>query len=106
VRVAFVGKGGSGKTTLSSLLVRYLAGEGLPVIAIDADINQHLAEALGAAGAPPAMGGRLAEIKDYLRGDNPRITSAGLRADPQGHRGVPAVGRLCRRLRRAARGDR
>jgi CO dehydrogenase maturation factor len=76
VRVAFVGKGGSGKTTLSSLLVRYLAGEGLPVIAVDADINQHLAEALGAAGQPPALGGRLAEIKEYLRGDNPRITSA------------------------------
>ena len=76
MRVAFVGKGGSGKTTLSSLLVRYLAGEGLPVIAIDADINQHLAEALGASGQPPAMGGRLAEIKEYLRGDNPRITSA------------------------------
>ena len=76
MRVAFVGKGGSGKTTLSSLLVRYLAGEGLPVIAIDADINQHLAEALGAAGQPPAMGAHLAEIKEYLRGDNPRITSA------------------------------
>jgi CO dehydrogenase maturation factor len=76
VRVAFVGKGGSGKTTLSSLLVRYLAGEGLPVIAIDADINQQLADALGAAGQPPAMGSRLAEIKEYLRGDNPRIPSA------------------------------
>jgi CO dehydrogenase maturation factor len=76
VRVAFVGKGGSGKTTLSSLLIRYLAGEGRPVIAIDADINQHLAEALGAAGQPPAMGAHLTEIKDYLRGDNPRISSA------------------------------
>jgi CO dehydrogenase maturation factor len=76
VRVAFVGKGGSGKTTLSSLLVRYLAGEGLPVIAIDADINQHLADALGAPGQPPALGSRLAEIKEYLRGDNPRIPSA------------------------------
>ena len=76
MRVAFVGKGGSGKTTLSSLLIRYLAGEGRPVIAIDADINQHLAEALGAAGQPPAMGAHLTEIKDYLRGDNPRISSA------------------------------
>ena len=76
MRVAFVGKGGSGKTTLSSLLVRYLAGEGLPVIAVDADINQHLAEALGADGQPPALGGRLAEIKEHLRGDNPRIASA------------------------------
>ena len=76
MRVAFVGKGGSGKTTLSSLLVRYLAGEGVPVIAIDADINQHLAEALGVDGQPPAMGAHLTEIKDYLRGDNPRISSA------------------------------
>jgi CO dehydrogenase maturation factor len=46
------------------------------VIAVDADINQHLADALGAAGQPPAMGSRLAEIKEYLRGDNPRIPSA------------------------------
>ncbi|HEY2268819.1 MAG TPA: ATP-binding protein [Streptosporangiaceae bacterium] len=76
MKVAFAGKGGSGKTTLSSLFVRHLAGQGLPVVAIDADINQHLAEALGAAGDPPPMGAHLAEIKEYLRGTNPRIASA------------------------------
>ncbi len=76
MKVAFAGKGGSGKTTLSSLFVRHLAGQGLPVVAIDADINQHLAEALGAAGDPPPMGAHLAAIKEYLRGTNPRITSA------------------------------
>jgi CO dehydrogenase maturation factor len=76
VRVAFVGKGGSGKTTLTSLFVRHLASQGVPVMAIDADINQHLAEALGADRVPPAMGGCLPAIKDYLRGDNPRISSA------------------------------
>jgi CO dehydrogenase maturation factor len=76
VKVAFVGKGGSGKTTLSALFVRHLAGQGLPVMAVDADINQHLAEALGATAVPPAMGEHLAEIKEYLRGDNPRIASA------------------------------
>jgi CO dehydrogenase maturation factor len=76
LKVAFAGKGGSGKTTLSSLFVRHLAGQGLPVVAIDADINQHLAEALGAAGDPPPMGAHLAEIKEYLRGTNPRIASA------------------------------
>jgi CO dehydrogenase maturation factor len=76
VKVAFAGKGGSGKTTLSSLFVRYLAGQGRPAVAIDADINQHLAEALGAATVPPALGAHLAQIKEYLRGTNPRITSA------------------------------
>jgi CO dehydrogenase maturation factor len=75
VKIAFAGKGGSGKTTLSSLFTRHLAAQGLPVVAIDADINQHLAEALGASESPP-LGARLAEIKDYLRGTNPRISSA------------------------------
>jgi len=76
VKIAFAGKGGSGKTTLSSLFVRYLASRGLPVVAIDADINQHLADALG-AGEPAPMGAHLPEIKEYLRGSNPRISSAG-----------------------------
>ncbi|MGW5639535.1 ATP-binding protein [Streptomyces sp. NPDC003832] len=80
MKIAFVGKGGSGKTTLSSLFVRHLAASGAPVVAIDADINQHLGAALGldesAAAALPAMGDRLPLIKDYLRGANPRIASA------------------------------
>ncbi|MEV0553774.1 ATP-binding protein [Streptomyces sp. NPDC050597] len=79
MKIAFVGKGGSGKTTLSSLFVRHLASTGSPVVAVDADINQHLGPALGLADEEaerlPAMGDRLALIKDYLRGSNPRITS-------------------------------
>jgi len=35
-----------------------------------------LAEALGAAADPPPMGAHLPQIKDYLRGSNPRISSA------------------------------
>ncbi|GAB3390641.1 ATP-binding protein [Amycolatopsis echigonensis] len=80
MKIAFVGKGGSGKTTLSSLFVSYLAAAGKPVLAIDADINQHLAVALGAteeqALAWPTLGEHMPLIKDYLRGDNPRIPSA------------------------------
>ncbi|MFF7854332.1 ATP-binding protein [Streptomyces sp. NPDC007904] len=80
MKIAFVGKGGSGKTTLSSLFVRHLATEGAPVLAVDADINQHLGAALGLdeaeAAALPAMGEHLPLIKDYLRGTNPRIASA------------------------------
>lgn len=76
MRIAFVGKGGSGKTTLSSLFAWHLAGRGLPVVAIDADINQHLAEALGAGAEPPPMSAHLSVIKEYLRGSNRRISSA------------------------------
>ncbi|MEU8681038.1 ATP-binding protein [Streptomyces sp. NPDC048611] len=80
MKIAFVGKGGSGKTTLSSLFIRHLAASRVPVIAVDADINQHLGPALGldeteAAGLP-AMGAHLPLIKDYLRGSNPRIPSS------------------------------
>ncbi|WP_407287391.1 ATP-binding protein [Streptomyces sp. BP-8] len=80
MKIAFVGKGGSGKTTLSSLFIRHLAASRIPVIAVDADINQHLGAALGLdetqAAALPAMGAHLPLIKDYLRGGNPRIPSA------------------------------
>ncbi|WP_326573254.1 ATP-binding protein [Actinacidiphila glaucinigra] len=80
MKIAFVGKGGSGKTTLSSLFIRHLAAAHVPVVAVDADINQHLGPALGldeeAAAALPAMGAHLPEIKEYLRGANPRIASA------------------------------
>ncbi|RMB83685.1 ATP-binding protein [Streptomyces shenzhenensis] len=80
MKIAFVGKGGSGKTTLSSLFVRHLVATGAPVLAIDADINQHLGAALGLgeaeAAALPAMGEQLPLIKNHLRGANPRIASA------------------------------
>jgi CO dehydrogenase maturation factor len=81
MKIAFVGKGGSGKTTMAGLFARHLRATNVPVLAIDADINQNLAEALGATPARAAgwvaLGEHLAELKEYLRGTNPRITSAG-----------------------------
>jgi CO dehydrogenase maturation factor len=76
MKVAFVGKGGSGKTTMSALFARYLASQGGPVVIVDADINQHLALVLGIEDPPEPLGSRLTEIKELLRGDNPRIPSA------------------------------
>ncbi|MFI7500098.1 AAA family ATPase [Streptomyces sp. NPDC049687] len=78
MRVAFVGKGGSGKTTLSALFSRELARSGARVLAVDGDINQHLAEALDPGAGPfaaPPLAAHLGGIKDLLRGTNPRIAS-------------------------------
>jgi len=46
--IALAGKGGTGKTTLAGLLVKYLvAKEKSPVLAVDADSNANLNEVLG-----------------------------------------------------------
>ncbi len=82
MRIAFVGKGGSGKTTVSSLFIRRLAETGRQVVAIDADINQHLGAALGLHDddirSLPTLGYNLDDIKRYLKGDNERIESLDL----------------------------
>src|SRR2546423_12173515 len=79
MKVAFVGKGGAGKTTLAALFARHLAAQGRAVLALDADINQNLAAALGEepdeASLSPTLGEHLDDIKGYLRGANPRISS-------------------------------
>lgn len=46
--VALGGKGGTGKTTIAGLLIRYMIKQGMkPVLAIDADSNSNLNEVLG-----------------------------------------------------------
>ncbi|MFP4049688.1 MAG: AAA family ATPase [Desulfovermiculus sp.] len=46
--IAFSGKGGTGKTTLAGMLVRYLIRRGKdPILAVDADSNYNLNEVLG-----------------------------------------------------------
>jgi len=46
--IAVAGKGGSGKTSVASLIIRYLGRNGSgPVLAIDADPNANLGESLG-----------------------------------------------------------
>ncbi|MDP9389359.1 MAG: AAA family ATPase [Actinomycetota bacterium] len=47
MRVAVVGKGGSGKTTTSAVVARTLARHGLSVVALDCDSNPNLGISLG-----------------------------------------------------------
>jgi CO dehydrogenase maturation factor len=47
VKIAVVGKGGSGKTTTSAILARTLARRGVAVVALDCDTNANLGISLG-----------------------------------------------------------
>jgi CO dehydrogenase maturation factor len=63
-RVAIVGKGGAGKTTIAGALARVLDRRGLRVLAIDADPDANLGSALPVDGDAPEP---LARRQDLLR---------------------------------------
>jgi CO dehydrogenase maturation factor len=65
---AFTGKGGVGKTTLSALAIDWLVRRGeTPVLAVDADSNANLHEALGVAYAA-TVGGIREHARQPLKG--------------------------------------
>jgi CO dehydrogenase maturation factor len=68
MRIGFLGKGGSGKTTITAGFVRWLESEGASVLAIDGDVNAHLGTALDISSAPPPIGAHYEEIAAYVRG--------------------------------------
>lgn len=74
MRIAFLGKGGSGKTTLSGLFALYADNKQYRVGLLDVDVNSHTAEVLGAESKP-----RLSDGKDnvlhYLAGTNAHVKS-------------------------------
>ncbi len=48
LNIAIAGKGGTGKTSITSLIIRYLKQTGSgPILAVDADPNDNLGESLG-----------------------------------------------------------
>ncbi len=63
MRVAVVGKGGSGKTTTSAVIARTLARRGLRVVALDCDTNPNLGISLGLGDEETE---RLATMRDEL----------------------------------------
>jgi CO dehydrogenase maturation factor len=54
MRIAFVGKGGNGKSTIAGTSARLLAREGQPVLALDVDTLPGLAFSVGLGGIPDA----------------------------------------------------
>jgi CO dehydrogenase maturation factor len=76
MKIAFVGKGGSGKSTTSSLFIQYLLKQNKTVLAIDADINVHIAGLLGIKKAGEhalSEKNNVADIQKYLKGENSKI---------------------------------
>ena len=59
--IAVAGKGGTGKTTICGLLVRYLCDRNESVLAVDADPNSNLNEVLGVP-----LGTSLADIREMV----------------------------------------
>lgn len=68
MRIAFLGKGGAGKTTMAAGFVRYLSGRHEFVLAVDADVNVHLSASLQFPASQILLGELFEEVADYLKG--------------------------------------
>jgi CO dehydrogenase maturation factor len=66
MKVAITGKGGVGKTTLSAILSHLYAAEGKKVIAVDADPDANLAQALGVSPAEIEKIKPIADMADLI----------------------------------------
>lgn len=80
MKIAFVGKGGSGKSTLTTLFSLYVASLKKSLLVMDADINMHMPELLGmdAKEFPEkylSTEKNVKHIQEYLKGNNERIAS-------------------------------
>lgn len=75
-QIAVAGKGGTGKTTFTSLLIRYLIEhQKRPILAVDADPNANLNEALGMG-----LGETISDI--IARTKDPHGLPAGMTQEP------------------------
>jgi CO dehydrogenase maturation factor len=84
MRIAFVGKGGSGKTTLSALFTDHIKKDSKPILVFDADLNIHLPILLGFGDFIPtekhlSYPAAAKKIKQYLKGSNEMVNLAAFR---------------------------
>ena len=73
MKIGFIGKGGTGKTSISSSLALYLTRK-QKVLFIDADVNAHAHEFFGIDATEP-LGEKMAEVSSYLIGNRKDIES-------------------------------
>ena len=76
MRVAFVGKGGSGKSTFSSLFFLHLIKNNNKVVCFDADLNMHIPQLLGMdfpAEKSLSSSENTKSIQEYLIGESKKI---------------------------------
>ncbi len=68
MRIGILGKGGSGKTTISSILSVYFANlnKNREILVIDADLNSHLDDSLKIKFFKKGIGDRFEELRDLL----------------------------------------
>lgn len=62
--IAITGKGGTGKTAVAALLIRYLSKKGKLILAVDADADTNLPETLGCENAKT-----IGEAKEFLQAE-------------------------------------
>ena len=100
--VALGGKGGTGKTTIAGLLIRYMLSHGMkPLLAIDADCNSNLNDVLGVPLAETLSDAReemkikcpYRDDQGHIHGDEART---GPDRDPKGSTSSPWAGRKAR----------
>lgn len=68
MRIGFLGKGGSGKTTIAAAFVRYMAQKRF-VLAIDADVNVNLGSSLNMEGDVPDLGESFENLSKHVLGE-------------------------------------
>lgn len=74
ITIAMAGKGGTGKTSLASLIIRYLLKHNAtPILAVDADANANLAGSLGLT-VNQTIGSVLADFNDVKMSIPPGMT--------------------------------
>ena len=72
--IAVAGKGGTGKTSVASLVIRYLMKKGAgPILAVDADPNANLGESLG-LDIKQTLGSLIASFNDEKINISPGMT--------------------------------